>query len=394
MRNVHDDAPVLMKTRWLLSYLRGPLTLPEIGRLMASRMAVAEGASQAVSMPAAAAAPGNAIATAAASPASGARHAAGMGGNSDNAGSIAPALPADVQQVFVPVKGDPAGLIYRAGLLASARLHFVDRAAGLDTWQTLELAAPFGEGGDADWAAAQPAPATAPQGIGGAAFGELPAAALRAASYPRWGKSLATHLYQHHRLRLLACDALAALSKPGETEGEFRARLQLVARERRDEATTKLRQKYAPRLATLRDQKLRAQQRIERERDQASQQKTSAAISVGATLLGALFGRKVASAANVGRATTAARSASRIAREAADVARAEESMEAIDRRLDELAGELDAAVTALEDAHAPAGLALREVAVAPRKSDLDVAAVRLLWMPWRRGADGFAQEAF
>src|SRR5690606_18786832 len=37
MRNVHDDAPVLLKSRWALSYLRGPLTLAEIARLMAPR---------------------------------------------------------------------------------------------------------------------------------------------------------------------------------------------------------------------------------------------------------------------------------------------------------------------------------------------------------------------
>ena len=35
MRNVHDDAPVLFQSRWALSYLRGPLTGPEISRLMA-----------------------------------------------------------------------------------------------------------------------------------------------------------------------------------------------------------------------------------------------------------------------------------------------------------------------------------------------------------------------
>src|SRR5688572_16974550 len=37
MRNVHDEAPVLMKTRWALSYLRGPLTGPEVARVMAPK---------------------------------------------------------------------------------------------------------------------------------------------------------------------------------------------------------------------------------------------------------------------------------------------------------------------------------------------------------------------
>ena len=43
MRNVHDDAPLLMKTRWALSYLRGPLTGPEIARVMAERKSAGTG---------------------------------------------------------------------------------------------------------------------------------------------------------------------------------------------------------------------------------------------------------------------------------------------------------------------------------------------------------------
>src|SRR5512134_1214256 len=39
MRNVNDDAPILFRTRWAMSWLRGPLTLPEITRLMAARKA-------------------------------------------------------------------------------------------------------------------------------------------------------------------------------------------------------------------------------------------------------------------------------------------------------------------------------------------------------------------
>ena len=41
VRNVHDDAPYLMKSRWALSFLRGPLTGPEITRVMAPRKALA-----------------------------------------------------------------------------------------------------------------------------------------------------------------------------------------------------------------------------------------------------------------------------------------------------------------------------------------------------------------
>jgi hypothetical protein len=45
LHDVHRPAPVLMESRWAMSYLRGPLTREEIGRLMADRAKAAPAAS-------------------------------------------------------------------------------------------------------------------------------------------------------------------------------------------------------------------------------------------------------------------------------------------------------------------------------------------------------------
>ena len=70
-----------------------------------------------------------------------------------------------------------------------------------------------------------------------------------------------------HRPCNLQSPGFKMTSEPGESEGEFRSRLQLAARERRDEASNKLRAKYAAKTATLQQQLLRAEQAVEREQE-------------------------------------------------------------------------------------------------------------------------------
>jgi hypothetical protein len=389
MRNVHDDAPVLLKSRWALSYLRGPLTPAEISRLMAPRkQATAQLAATQLTN-------AHPAASTATSP-----QPSSAGTDRAQASAAAQvrsldSLPADVEQAFVPVQGATAGIVYRPHALGTAKLHFVDKPAGVDTWQTLALAAPFADDGQSVlWNEAAPLAAqAADEPVAGASFAALPAAALRAASYATWGKALAAQLYEVQRLTLFTSDSLKQVSLPDESEGDFRTRLQLAVREKRDAEVEKLRQKFAPKVATLQAQKQRALHRVERERGQASQQKLQTAISVGATILGAFLGRKAVSTTSVGRATTAARSASRIGREAQDVARAEESAEVIDQRLAELNTELEAAIAALDTSLDAQRIELREIRVAPRKSDIAIGKIQLLWTPWRTGADGFPVEA-
>jgi hypothetical protein len=377
VRNVHDDAPYLMKSRWALSFLRGPLTGPEISRVMAPRKALAAAAAEPGAP--AAQAPAQAVAPAAASP--------------------RPLLPGDVPEYFLPAAAGAGPLEYRPMVMGLAKLHFIDAKLGLDQWNTTAWLAPLSDDGKAVlWSEG-----AAHEGLKsrltrsaetGAGFAQLPGAAMRAASFAAYGKSLITHLYENARVDLLLCEALKVASAPGESEGDFRARLALLLREKRDAAVEELRRKYAPKLATLEDRVRRGQERLAREQDQLKQQKFQTALSVGTSILGALFGRKALSASTIGRAGTAARSAGRIGRESQDVDRADESLEVLQQRLVALQAESEAEISRLAESLDAGSIVLRATTVTPRKSDLAVGEVALVWAPWRRDADGFQAPAF
>jgi hypothetical protein len=185
-----------------------------------------------------------------------------------------------------------------------------------------------------------------------------------------------------------------AISRPGQSQAEFRAQLRQLLREKRDLEVEKLRKRYAPKLARLADRVRKAEQRVEREQSQYRQQKMHTVVSVGATLLGALFGRKLGSVGNVGRATTAARGASRTARERGDVARARDDVEALEVQLQELEAEFEGRLEAVRDQRTEEDLAFEELPIRPRKSDLNVERVALVWTPWRVDAEGIAEPDF
>jgi hypothetical protein len=103
------------------------------------------------------------------------------------------------------------------------------------------------------------------------------------------------------------------------------------------------------------------------------------AISVGATVLGALFGRKLGSLSNVGRATTAARGLGRAAEQRADVARAAESAEELRGKLADLERELESELTRVRATVDPRTIPLERRTLRPRKSDVEVVRVVLAW---------------
>jgi len=117
---------------------------------------------------------------------------------------------------------------------------------------------------------------------------------------------------------------------------------------------------------------------VERERAQVSQAGRDVAISVGATVLGALFGRRLVSAGTVGRATTAARRASRAAQERGDVGRAGDALAAAAAEITALGATFESELAPLQGAAERVEIEL--LAVRPRKADLAVTRLALAWV--------------
>jgi len=364
MYNVHEDGPEVFHTRWALSYLPGPLTRAQIKTLTAIRKAGALAPSEAAQP----------VRAEAEAPALRPR----------------PVLPPEVKDYFVPVRqAGPAGamLSYAPALAGFADVGFhrarpkCDGEESCAFWTPVEdSAAPV------DWEDAKPIEMEADEletePYAAAGYDSLPKAAAKARSYTTWNRRFVQWLYTDQRKQLFKSPSLGMVSELGETEGEFRSRLGMAAREERDRLVEKLRKKYEPKIRRIEERIRRAEAVVEREAEQSKRQKLQSTISIGASLLGALFGRKLASRTNIGKAGTAVRSINRASKEAGDVQRAKDNVEAFEQQLADLEAEFAEEARLIEERVDPRAEEFETIEVRPKKSDISTKLVALVWLPY------------
>jgi hypothetical protein len=395
MNNVHEDQPVVFQTRWTLSYLRGPLTREQIQTLMAPRkQASAPGPAQQGSASTEATPAPAASKSVTPPPSSAASKSAGSGSRA--------VVPPDVPEFFVPRHArSRAGesLLYRPGLLGVARLHYAERKAGVDYWETLALVRKIEDAMPGEpWDASEPFDDGVPEldkaPEAGAKFDPLPSELARAKSYAAWTKSLKSFLYRERTLRVWNCPALKEWSRPLESEREFRLRLVQASRETRDHGVEALRTRYAPKLEAIQEQMRRAREKLEREQAQASKTSWDAGIALGSSVLGAILGRKAITKTSVGRATTAAKAATRAAQQRGDASQAASSLDALRQKHDDLQARFQEEIELMAAALRPEALVLEPLPIRPRKTDITVEKVVLAWLPYQVGSEGRAEAVY
>ncbi len=397
LHNVHEEQPVIFKTRWAMSYLRGPLTRMQVRDLVGPRTL------QSVSAGAPAAQPSFQVPPVAASPGVVAAEPVptAQPGTSEIPYDVTPpVLPGSIQQVFLPLRRgasaaerdveEKAGgrieivsrnVLYRAALLGMGRVHFVKntKAIQVDEEEPVSLLAQPPQGlGTVRWEQAEtveletrdlldrPEPKSY--------FDALPDATNEAKELTAIRRELEDHLYRARNLKLLYNDATKLYANPDESEREFRMRVNQAARELRDDEVDTLEDRFKSKLNTLEDRLRSARVALGKRETTARQRKQDALITAGETVLSLFSGRRRS-------ISSAARKLTQATTTKADIDAAEDKVADVEADIEELKAELKAETDAIV-ARWEARLGdFDELAITPRRADIEVNLFALAWVP-------------
>jgi len=149
--------------------------------------------------------------------------------------------------------------------------------------------------------------------------------------------------------------------------------------EKRSVESEKIERMFEKKFQTLQNRYQRALQKVDKEEQDMRQKTTDSLIDTGLAIFGAFFGSKRGA---VGRAGRAIKSGKNILKERADLKRAQEQLQLIEQRMDELKSELEERLLKLEERFSIENYEIESFFIKPRKSDIEIETMALYWV-WR-----------
>ncbi len=366
MNNVHENAPVVFETRWVMSFLSGPLTRVQISELMKNKIEKITLPPKAVQF------------------------------NEDNISRARPVIPPEINQVYVPVRssrpGNEAKLLYKSFLYGKAEVNIVSDKNKIETSVNRNLFFPLMDNDEIiKWET--PVEIEIPgedllkePETSQAAFSSIPKDSTNPKSYNNWTKDYTNFLYRESKVILYQNKESGLISNSGESEKDFRVRMDLSIREIRDQEIEKIKAKYGTKIFALQEKMRKSEQKFQDEKAQYDQQKINTAISIGTTLLGAFLGRKTFSSSNAGRAGSAISRASKTYKEKMDVNQVQDDIKNINQQIEEINNQLNNDVQNISANYDPDKIKLEEIVVRPARSGINVKSLSLAWLPhWIEG---------
>lgn len=365
MRNVHEEKPKLFKTRWALSYLRGPITKEQI-KILSPKEETPVRTKDNLPEPA----------------------------TVDSAESVSsntkPLIPESIKEYFIPVgesRAESEKLVYRPVILSIGRLFFQEEKSEETREKKCVLAAPFSkihQGPEIesikemklDLKDLKEKPLKE-----NAEFSSVPPEVLNAKFFSVSEKAIKDWVQRNVFAEIKRIPSLGEVSDIDEDERDFRIRMIQHLREKRDEEVEKLRSKYAVKMAKLEERERKALHVFEKKKDEVSDQKSQSAISFGSTFLGAFLGGRRISASNLSRAASSVRSVSRVTKKSKEAGRAKENYEKILAEKKSLNTELENDISILQKKFDSSEFEVVREKIFPKKKDIFIDLTCLAWEP-------------
>lgn len=373
MHNVHDDEPTVFHTRWVMSYLCGPLTRDQI-RLIQP-------------VPPLVATPGPTLGAPEMNRAQQSADTLATHLEEDGYQSVSPNLKASINQVYLPVLKPSSSaddvLVYEPLLVACGEVGFVDRRKKISDQRRINLfLEPSPQATNVDWLQADPlelvlSELTA-QGRKDSLYGTLPRGWETVTTHRKATSAFKDHLYRNFVLKVASIPTLKLFGQPGEDEAAFLGRARLVAREQRDLEVDKLNRKIEVKLERLEKKLVREERELDEDQAEHKSRKSQELLSAGETLLGmfGMLGRK-----RKGGLSSAARRRRMTSRAKEDIRESQQEIASLEDELARMRDQLADDVAAISEKWDDVLANVESFEVAPRRSDVRIDVVALAWAP-------------
>ncbi len=372
LHNVHEGAPIVYHTRWAMSYLRGPLTRPQVKELMKQKKEQAN------------------------NPESKIKHSAKASNTASN--TTAPAIdPSVLTRYFAAWKSPSQAaielnskastlkLVYEPGTFAAAKVRFYDSRNDIDEIKEISIAASspddFGRVNwddsvaVAQWERVLLDKVDQPNNVS-VEFATLPDTINSAKELKKVEDEFENWIYQNKRIEILVHKGLKLTQGSEESKEAFMMRIEQAAKENRDEEIDELQEKYAPKFERIEDKIRKEEQDLAEAEADAKHRQASQLINVAETIFSVFVKKRSRSFSSVASKNRMSRKAKQKVQES------KEDLIELDQDFSDLENELETKLQKIKDEWANIFSAVETKEIGPRKTDIKVDATMVAWTPY------------
>jgi hypothetical protein len=366
LHNVHEKRPEIFNTRWVLSYLCGPLTRLQISKLKKEKP------------------DGEPVISKKEQP------LAEM--TSQKNQTVFPQLPPGVRHYFgkiEPTAVTSETVEYHPYLVATADISLFNSRYAVSHTESVGRAIPISNAAKTISWIDSLSTTFENELIGGsrhegANFLAPSPMTSRLTFFEKLDKQFESYLYQSFNLTLQQNKTLKLTSRPGETQRDFTIRLREAAHQKRELEKERLKRSFEKKVQSLEKKITASENIISRESEQYQERMMDTAISLGSTLLGAFLGGRSARSGM----TRAARSASRIRKDKQDIERAREKKLQLESEIVTLNKDFEEQLVGIAQKYESIMDTVQEIPLRPKKADIVQTFFAVIWVPFQKDQDG------